>query len=142
MTIKGFKDDKELIGYCEIHCETPRALFNGAQIKRMHELAGEPTPKMADDSWISMHYDMAVLCKAAREKSRKTAREPCKSCQHILGDECKLKKCALIDIAKLNLSKEAIKVLKDLKGRAEWDNVEYNRYLMATIAKGGFPFGC
>ena len=29
--------DAELIGYCDIHCETERALFNDRQINRMLE---------------------------------------------------------------------------------------------------------
>jgi hypothetical protein len=140
--IEGFKSDEELVGYCELHCKTPRALFNGAQIKRMHKLAGKEVPTLSDDAWLSMHYDMAELCGLVREKARKTAKEPCRSCQHIRGDKCKLKKCALIDVVKLNLSKDSIKALVDLRGRAEWDNVEYNRYLQTVIAKCQFPFGC
>lgn len=34
--------DKDLIGYCEIHCHAPRPLFQGAHINRMIALAGYP----------------------------------------------------------------------------------------------------
>lgn len=66
--IPGFESARDLIGYCELHCETPRAAFSGSQIKWMHELAGKPTPDIRDDSFISMHEDMKELCKLAREK--------------------------------------------------------------------------
>lgn len=37
--------DAEFLGYCELHCTTPRALFNRAQIDRLQVLAGnDPIP--------------------------------------------------------------------------------------------------
>lgn len=71
--VNGFKSDEDLIGYCELHCETQRALFNGAQINQMFILAGKESPNMAQDSWASMHYDMAELCKIARKRIREEA---------------------------------------------------------------------
>ena len=64
--VQGFESDEELIGYCELHCKTERALFNGIQIKRMHKLAGKEIPPAADNAWSSMYGDMAELCKLAR----------------------------------------------------------------------------
>ena len=63
--------DDGLIGYCEIHCETPRALFKGTHINRMLALAGRPknfVQSVPDDGWYSMHEDMALLCRLARER--------------------------------------------------------------------------
>lgn len=39
--------DKDLIGYCELHCRTERALFSGTQINRMLMLAGQPANYVA-----------------------------------------------------------------------------------------------
>ena len=65
------EEDHKLIGYCEIHCETDRALFNGKDVARMFELAGEPLehPPSARQ-FISMHQEMAELCKKARARHR------------------------------------------------------------------------
>ena len=69
--------DEQLIGYCEIHCETPRALFNGKQFKRMLVLAGELTAiegtglQVDDDAWFSIKGGMRELC----EKARKNLKE-------------------------------------------------------------------
>lgn len=63
--------DAELIGYCEIHCETERALFAGAHINRMIELAGFPPgfpAAVSPDGFLSAHEEMAELCKLARER--------------------------------------------------------------------------
>lgn len=64
-----------LIGYCEIHCKTERALFKGIHINEMLELAGFPTnfPKSVDpDQWISVHGEMEELCKLARLNLRRS----------------------------------------------------------------------
>ncbi len=63
--------DESLIGYCELHCETERALFNGSHINRMLELAGHPKGfirQVPADGWYSMHEDMAKLCELARAR--------------------------------------------------------------------------
>ena len=63
--------DDGLIGYCELHCETPRALFKGEHINRMLALAGHPknfVRSVPSDGWYSMHEDMALLCRLARER--------------------------------------------------------------------------
>lgn len=66
-------NDEQLIGYCEIHCETPRALFNGKQVKRMLALAGELNAieeaelQLDDDDWLSIKGDMRELCEKARK---------------------------------------------------------------------------
>jgi len=59
--------DEQFIGYCEIHCETPRALFNGAQIKRICKLAKTEALGIDDDAWFSVKDEMKDLCKKARE---------------------------------------------------------------------------
>lgn len=64
-------EDEELIGYCEIHCQTPRALFNSQQINRMLVLAGHPKgyPKEIEPNrWVTVHADMEDLCKIARKR--------------------------------------------------------------------------
>ena len=63
--------DKELIGYCSLHCETPRALFHGKHINRMLKLAGFPADfvrAVSPDEWVSVHEPMQELCTLARAK--------------------------------------------------------------------------
>ena len=62
--------DAELIGYCDIHCETERALFNDRQINRMLELAGYPDGFVRDVrvGWYSVHQEMKELVRLARER--------------------------------------------------------------------------
>jgi hypothetical protein len=67
----GFDSASDLIGYCALHCETPRALFNGKQINDMIRLAGYPSnwvQEVPADEWFSVHQDMLDLCKLARER--------------------------------------------------------------------------
>lgn len=65
--------DTDLIDYCDLHCETERALFIGRHVNRMLDLAGKPVgfvrtvPEM---KWISMHGSMKELCALARERMR------------------------------------------------------------------------
>jgi len=58
--------DLELIGYCEMHCKTERALFHADQVARMMALAGRGEGKVIHGVWHSMHEEMEDLCKAAR----------------------------------------------------------------------------
>jgi hypothetical protein len=62
--------DAELIGYCDIHCETERALFNERQINRMIELAGYPDEFVREVrvGWYSVHQEMKELVRLARER--------------------------------------------------------------------------
>lgn len=65
----GFESAERLIGYCEIHCETPRALFYGKQVNDMLKLAGHPDGwvlEVDENEWFSIHDEMAELCKLAR----------------------------------------------------------------------------
>jgi hypothetical protein len=65
--------DTQLIGYCEIHCETERALFSGHHINRMIDLAGFPEDfpaAVGPDTFLSAHEEMAELCKLARERAK------------------------------------------------------------------------
>lgn len=67
----GFESADRLIGYCESHCETPRALFNGKQVNDMLKLAGHPVGwvlEVDENEWFSLHDEMAELCKLAREQ--------------------------------------------------------------------------
>ena len=61
--------DEEFIGYCEIHCKTERALFNGAQLNRIQRLAfGKLNYEFPENFWRSEHEQMAEACKLARER--------------------------------------------------------------------------
>lgn len=62
---------EDLIRYCDLHCESERALFSGAHINRMLELAGHPegfVKSVPSDAWISVHEDMKTLCELARDR--------------------------------------------------------------------------
>lgn len=64
-------EDKELIGYCRIHCQTERALFSGTHINRIIALAGYPTHfvrEVPPKQFFSMHEDMKELCDLAEAK--------------------------------------------------------------------------
>lgn len=61
-------DDLELIGYCEIHCTTERALFAAEHVNRMIELAGYPPGFMRQGGWVSAHEEMQELCDLARAR--------------------------------------------------------------------------
>lgn len=65
-------NDNELIGYCNIHCETDLALFHKNHVRRMFELAGEPVPVNIDeqDFWSVGPDLMRPLVKKAREGLR------------------------------------------------------------------------
>lgn len=63
--------DTELIGYCSLHCKTPRALFKGTDINRMLKLAGYPegyVRQVSPDEFISVHEPMQELCTLAMAK--------------------------------------------------------------------------
>ena len=63
--------DSELIGYCDLHCESQRALFKGIHINRMLALAGHPddfVQRVPDEEWISVHEPMKELCQLARQR--------------------------------------------------------------------------
>ena len=62
--------DEQLIGYCEIHCRSERALFHADHINRLLELAGHPENYVRRVSgWLSLHDDaMMPLCKLARNR--------------------------------------------------------------------------
>lgn len=60
--------DIELIGYCEIHCTTERALFSAEHVNRMIELAGNPPGFKRQNGWVSAHAEMQELCDLARAR--------------------------------------------------------------------------
>jgi hypothetical protein len=39
----------DLLGYAEIHCETPLALFHRKHVRELFALAGEPVPSNVDE---------------------------------------------------------------------------------------------
>lgn len=63
-------DGIDLIGYCEIHCHTERALFVGAHVNRMIELAGNPKGfrHVDPNQFYTVKGDMERLCELARER--------------------------------------------------------------------------
>lgn len=71
--------DNELIGYCESHCKTERALFVGEHINRMLALAGHPdgyVQEVPKDQWLSVHGEMENLCRIARKRRANTEGVP------------------------------------------------------------------
>jgi hypothetical protein len=66
---------KELVRYCDVHSETPRALFRKDMIAQMIDSAGNPkdypTAKEmanADIEWQSLHEEMKTLVNLCNEK--------------------------------------------------------------------------
>jgi hypothetical protein len=70
MSSSNTMSDIELIGYAEIHCTTPRALFSAEHANRLIALAGNPPDYPEVTTWVSGQEDMAHLCKLARERLR------------------------------------------------------------------------
>lgn len=69
--LSGFGSAEELIGYCEIHCTTERALFSGKQIIDILRLADDQDgweSYIDPTEWLSMHEEMAELCEKARAR--------------------------------------------------------------------------
>lgn len=61
--------DRELIGYCRLHCKTERALFNANHVNRMLELAGHPDGFVKRvNGWLSVHDEMLELCDLAEKR--------------------------------------------------------------------------
>jgi hypothetical protein len=63
--------DSELLNYCDLHCETERALFSGEHVNRMIALAGYPdnfVHSINPQEWVSLHDDMKDLCSMARDR--------------------------------------------------------------------------
>ena len=67
----GFESPSELIGYCELHCKTDRALFSSNQVNDMLRLAGHPpgfAESVPDGEWSSLHWEMEELCRIAKKR--------------------------------------------------------------------------
>jgi hypothetical protein len=61
--------DRELIGYCRLHCKTERALFSADHVNRMLKLAGHPAGYVQRvDGWLSAHEEMTHLCDLAEKR--------------------------------------------------------------------------
>lgn len=72
---EGFSSAEQLIGYCELHCETERALFSGQQVNAMMALAGHAPEDFFDEGtgpsdprWYTLKEAMRLLCSMARER--------------------------------------------------------------------------
>lgn len=64
-------NDRDLIGYCEIHCQTERALFKGDDVNRMIQLAGYPegfVRQVPGHQFFSLHEEMEELVKLSRAR--------------------------------------------------------------------------
>jgi hypothetical protein len=67
--------DDELIGYADIHCETPRAIFHVNHINRLIRLAGNPNGLQEfehnpDSPFFHAHENfIKPLVKLARERT-------------------------------------------------------------------------
>jgi hypothetical protein len=63
--------DTEFLGYCDIHCETPRALFSYEHCVRLYRLAGHDVADPTTQGFHAMYADEAKpLIKTARERLR------------------------------------------------------------------------
>lgn len=66
--------DEDLIGYCEIHCRTQRALFHRDHVNRMLVLAGHPEGFVKEipewQEFISVWDEMEELCRLATERMK------------------------------------------------------------------------
>lgn len=64
-------NDRDLIGYCEIHCQTERALFKGDDVNRMIQLAGYPegfVREVPGHQFFSLHDEMEELVKLSKAR--------------------------------------------------------------------------
>lgn len=66
--------DKELLGYCEIHCKTERALFHADHVNRVIALAGMCDQFLPVVGWVSVHGEMQELVDLARARLSKRFR--------------------------------------------------------------------
>ncbi len=61
-------NDEAFIGYCELHCDTPRALFSARDVERILKLAGEKCAHKLEGFYHVYADQMMPLCKAARAR--------------------------------------------------------------------------
>lgn len=68
---------ENLIEYCDIHCETERALFSKEMVAQMIDYAGYPENWSTPDEvakgnicWHVIHEDMKGLVKLAKENKQ------------------------------------------------------------------------
>lgn len=66
--------DEDFLGYCDIHCETPRALFSREHIERLAKLAGGEwvwrNPHAVPTFYALHAAEAKPLIKKARERLR------------------------------------------------------------------------
>lgn len=60
--------DRELIGYCRLHCQTERALFHRDHVNRVLALAGLSPGRQILQEWMSIHEEMTELCDLAQAR--------------------------------------------------------------------------
>ena len=69
--MSAFETDEQLIGYCQLHCETPRALFHTSHINRILKLANYPEgypQEPLEDNFVNCDSDcMLPLLKIIKE---------------------------------------------------------------------------
>ena len=66
--------DEFFIGYCDIHCETPRALFSYEHCVRLYRLAGHEVADPETPGFHAMHAEEAKpLIKKARERLKEAS---------------------------------------------------------------------
>ena len=72
--------DEAFLGYCVLHCETPRALFSRAQVDRLQALAGnDPIPWDGTyPAWCGLGPE-TILPVVARARERLASLTPDKS---------------------------------------------------------------
>lgn len=64
-------NDQELISYCESHLRlAPQPRFVGSMVKRLAELADEPTPSIPNDAIVGEN-GIRELCGKARTRLEK-----------------------------------------------------------------------
>lgn len=70
--------DDEFLGYCELHCQTARALFSGVHLNRLIALAGaqDRFRQFQESEWLSAHEDPVLELVAAAQARRKKAAPP------------------------------------------------------------------
>jgi len=78
--------DDQLIGYADIHCETPRALFSAEHIRRMYELAfGEPYSGPLPDGFYRVKEMKDWVARARRRRNIKLVVDNTHDCSNNMG---------------------------------------------------------
>lgn len=86
----SFNTREGLVGYCELHCQTERALFRKDMVAQMIEYAGRPKSFCSPEEimngwkgWYSLGREMEELVKLARENKDYNKHQPIKRKEHL-----------------------------------------------------------